>query len=247
MNQSIGIVVPAYNEAPNIGILAKRIFTILPAATLVIVDDSPPKEQEETKRVVSRLPPEIQKQITVITRKGKLGRGSAVLVGIRELLKDTKITAMFEMDADLAHDPREFPKFFDAVKKTHADVVIGSRYLGKSQIVRWPIQRRIASRMINTMINILLGLRLSDYTNGFRLYNRNAAEFLTRITLKEKGFISLSETAFRLQQQGFRLREVPITFTDRIYGTSSADAREFFSAALGIFRVRFGRFKKEMS
>ena len=95
------------------------------------------------------------------------------------------------------------------------------------------------SKIINGFLKIWLGLSLSDYTNGFRMYNRRSVEFLTKIELKEKGFIALSETAYRLKKAGFTIIEVPISFTDRKFGKSNAGIREHYDALFGAIRIRF--------
>lgn len=238
MAQNIGVIIPSYNEAINISLLIKKIFTFLPQATIVVVDDSNAEENKKLKDYLKQNDPIIHKKIILVSRHKKLGRGSAVVDGFKEMLKNRTIQYFFEMDADLAHDPKDFNKFLNAVKVTKADVVIGSRYLQNSKITRWPLRRLILSRIINTFINIWLGLNLSDYTNGFRLYNRNAIIFLTEIKLKEKGFIALSEIAFRLRSKNFKIVEVPISFTDRTHGKSSVGHRELLSALIGVVRIK---------
>lgn len=238
MNQNIGIIIPAYNESANIAILTKRIFTHLPNVKITIVDDSKIEGNLKLKKLLNIRSNLRNKNIVLISRLKKMGRGSAVIAGFREMLKNKQVKYFFEMDADLAHDPKDFAKFLKTIMSKNADLVIGSRYLEESKIIKWPLKRLILSKIINNLINIWLGLRISDYTNGFRLYNRISVEFLTNIKLKEKGFISLSEIAFRLKKQGFKIAEVPISFTDRAYGKSSAGFREFASALMGIIRIK---------
>lgn len=238
MSQNIGIIIPAYNESANIGILTKRIFLHLPNAKIVIVDDSKIESNLKLKKLLNSDSNLKNKGIILISRLRKMGRGSAVIEGFREMLKNKQIKYFFEMDADLAHDPKDFTKFSETITSKNADLVIGSRYLEGSRIIKWPLKRLILSKIINNLINIWLGLKISDYTNGFRLYNRKSVEFLTNIKLKEKGFISLSEVAFRLKGEGFKITEVPIHFTDRAYGKSSAGLKEFSSALMGIVRIK---------
>ena len=236
--QGVGVIIPAFNESENIFILLGKIFHFLPSATVLIVDDSNPLENKKLINSLTRIPAQQRKQVTVVSRNKKSGRGSAVRDGLTQLQQNKKITYFFEMDADLAHDPKDFQKFFDAVKKNKADVVIGSRYLENSTIEKWPLWRLVLSKLYNKGINVWLNLNLSDYTNGFRLYNRRAVEFLTKITLREKGFIALSEIAYRLKSNNFVVVEIPITFTDRTHGKSNATGKEYLSALLGILRIK---------
>lgn len=221
-NSDIAVVIPAYNEEKNLHILLEDIHRYLPGAFVVIVDDSPAKM--------------FFTGVTVVSRGQKLGRGSAVIRGLAEALKHKEIRYCFEMDADLAHSPSEFSRFLK--KRNSAGLIVGSRYLKQSHIVKWPMRRLIQSRLINAFLNIWLGLHLSDYTNGFRLYSRNAAEFLMTAHLRETGFIALSEIAYKLKRNGFRIMEVPITFRDRKYGFSNANIKELVRSFAGAIRIR---------
>lgn len=238
MTRNIGIIIPSYNEATNIPILIKKIFTALPQTIVIIVDDSKIEENKKLREFMKKNSKLYKDKVTLISRQKKLGRGSAVMDGLKEMLKNKPIQYFFEMDADLAHDPGDFKKFLQAVKENNVDVVSGSRYLQGSKITKWPLRRIIFSRIINIFINLLLGLKLSDYTNGFRLYNRNAVLFLTKLQLKEKGFIALSEIAYKLKRGKFKMMEVPINFTDRAHGRSSMGHRELLSALVGIIRIK---------
>lgn len=237
MTGDIGIIIPSYNESINIKLLTKSIFHHLPNARIIVVDDSNVKENARIETYVKSQ----KKDIKLISRFRKEGRGSAVIIGLNEMLKDKKINYFFEMDADLAHDPKDFHKFLDSMKSNRADLVIGSRYLNKSRIIKWPLRRLILSKIINACINIWLGINLSDYTNGFRLYNRKSVRFLSGTKLRENGFITLSEIAFKLKKNDFKILEVPINFTDRTHGKSSADTKEYTSALIGILRIKMSK------
>ena len=180
----VSIIIPAYNESKNLQILTSKILRKYPNINIVIVDDSDKEKNIKLKRTLK-----FNKQINIISRLKKMGRGSAVLEGFRFALKNKKIKIFVEMDADLAHEPDELPLFLKEIKSN--DMVVGSRYLSKSKIIKWPIARLIQSRIINYFLKIWLGLNLTDYTNGYRAYSRRAVEFLVKQKLKEMGFISL--------------------------------------------------------
>ncbi len=234
MTGLVGVIIPSYNELDNLRILLKKIVSSLPYAKVVIVDDSGKKENIRLRHYVS-----VQKRhIILISRYAKLGRGSAVMAGFQELLKHKSIQYFFEMDADLAHDPKDFSKFLKTMRSTGAGLIVGSRYLEGSNIVHWPLKRLVLSRMINWFINLVLNLHLTDYTNGFRLYSRRAVEYLTDIKMKETGFIALSEIAYKLKKKNIVITEVPITFTDRKFGASSATVHEFYRSLVGLIKLR---------
>ncbi|MBI2613556.1 MAG: glycosyltransferase [Candidatus Levybacteria bacterium] len=237
MKLSVGVIIPSFNETKNISLLTKKILSFLPDAKIIVVDDSKIENNLKLKRLL-KSDSQLKNKVILISRFKKMGRGSAIITGFREMFKNKQIKYFFEMDADMAHDPEDFSKFLGTIKSKEADLVIGSRYLEESKIIKWPLKRLILSKIINSFINIWLGLKISDYTNGFRLYNRKSVEFLTKIKLREKGFIALSEIAFRLKKNGFKIAEVPINFTDRTYGKSSAGVKEFVSALLGIIRIK---------
>lgn len=231
-NKTIAIIIPSYNEQKNLHILLKDIRKYLSGALVVIVDDS---SLEKTTDLLKMLRQHYSKTI-LISRGQKLGRGSAVIRGFLETLKHKQIQYIFEMDADLAHAPEEFDRFLAVRNK--ADLIIGSRYLKQSMIIKWPFRRLAQSKIINVFLNIWLGLNLTDYTNGFRLYCRKAAEFLLSVQLRETGFIALSEIAYKLKKNGFRIVEIPITFRDRTYGRSNANIVEILRSLMGAVRIR---------
>lgn len=223
-NRSVAVIIPAYCESDNLKILLPRLLKTLPGAHIIVVDDS-----EEPQKYYGAL---------VLTRGGKKGRGSAVLFGLKHAIINSQIHYFIEMDADLAHAPEECRSLIAAAE--YSDMVIGSRYMRGSTIRDWPMYRLVQSRIINFFLRFLLGLQLTDFTNGFRLYTRPVAEFLVRTPMKEKGFISLSEIAYKVKNHGFRMAEIPVSFTDRKFGTSNANVRELFMSLIGAFRIRMG-------
>lgn len=233
MENNLAIIIPSYNDAENVPLVVEEIRLCTPRAKIIIVDDS--NEQEKDKlRSFART----QKGLKIIERKGKGGRGSAVLDGFKEALLDKKIEYLFEMDADTSHDAKDLTKFLK--KKKSADMIIGSRYISGSKIVDWPKKRLYMSKLLNfVLLNSLFHIGIHDYTNGYRLYNRKTIEYLLSITLHEKGFLLLSETAYKLKRAGFTMYEVPITFTDRKHGLSSVHSKDLLSALYSAFKIRF--------
>ncbi|MDE2025559.1 MAG: glycosyltransferase [Patescibacteria group bacterium] len=231
--KQLAIIIPSYNDVDNLPLVIESINTIAPLSEIIVVDDSANEEKKKLPALKKQFP-----NISILERKKKSGRGSAVLEGFRHALKNKHIEYVLEMDADTSHDPKDLPSFF--AEREHADVIVGSRYLKDSKVINWPKKRLFLSRMINKMLlNNLLGLGLHDYTNGYRMYNRRAAEFLLTAPLHETGFLLLSETAYLLRKTGFTLKEVPITFTDRKFGKSSVKFTDLLENFFGAFRIRF--------
>ncbi len=213
--EHITVVIPAYNESQNLSRLIPRIMLILPQATIIVVDDSSGIERMRTKRCCIKY----KKSVIFLSRNKKGGRGSAVLDGMKVALQRTSSEIIIEMDADLAHDPKEIPRLCLSIGRY--DMVVGSRYMSGSRLASWTWSRIIQSKIINFFLKYWLDLRLTDYTNGFRAYSRRACQYLVTAPMREKGFIVLSEIAYRLSKEGFRITEVPTSFTDREYGKSA--------------------------
>ncbi len=231
------VVIPTYNEADNIARLAQALRGLSPELRIIVVDDASP---DGTGAVVDGLKPRLD-PLEVIHRRGKGGRGSACLEGIAAALKDPGARAIVEMDADFSHDPRELPDTVAAL--AGADVVVRSRYAPGSRIVDWSLARRVFSRLANAFARALLGIPLSDYTNGYRAYSRRAAEAIEPSRIESTGYIVLSETAYQLHRKGLRFAELPTVFVNRRRGQSNLSWREVLGALTGIIRLRlkYGR------
>jgi dolichol-phosphate mannosyltransferase len=233
MDKDVAIIIPSYNDAKNIPLVVKGIRSVAASAKIIVVDDSN-EEQKKKLRTFAKT----QKGLQIIEREVKSGRGSAVLDGFREALLDKQTQFVFEMDADTSHSAKDLIKFLE--KKKSADLIIGSRYIKGSKIINWPKKRLFMSKVINSfLLNLLFNLGIHDYTNGYRMYDRKAAEYLLSITLHETGFLLLSESAYQLKRAGFTLAEVPIIFTDRKHGVSSVHTKDILFALLSAFKVRF--------
>ena len=166
MKKNIGIVIPTFNEENNIVKLIKTIKSKFKDSLIVIVDDSLHKK-------IWHLIKKNKLKVSYIYRGKKLGRGSAVRVGLKELLKNKKIKFFVEMDADFSHNPDELSKNINYFYKNSLDLLIGSRYLKKSKIINWSLSRRIFSFLANYLARNLLKIPISDFTNGYRIYSKN--------------------------------------------------------------------------
>jgi len=232
-SNEVAVVIPSYNEVKNISILIKSIKQELKLVTIIIVDDSSPSENQKLKRLLKG-----KKDVILISRLSKKGRGSAVIDGFKEALKDKNVKYVFEMDSDLAHDPREFKRFIDKRNSGDYDLVIGSRYVPGGAMINIPTNRTIMSRVINKFLCYWLRIHLTDHTGGFRFYKRNSVEYLVNTNLKSKGFITLSETAYRLYRAGFKIAEVPVTVNLRRYGKSTVNTKELIDSLSFVIRMR---------
>ena len=223
----IAIVVPTYNEALNLPLLVPRIRAAASDAHVLVVDDGSP---DGTAAIAEGL------GVDVLKRSTKSGRGGAVLAGLKRVSALPDIDVFCEMDADLSHLPEELERLLAAADA--ADMVAGSRYLPGARIEGWSWRRKVWSRMSNRIIRTVLGVPMTDFTNGYRIYSRRAVDHLASRRLRETGYISLSEWAYALHRAGMTITEVPTTFINRRLGTSNMSASEAVNALRGLIRMR---------
>ncbi len=230
------IVIPTFNERPNIVQLADRLLELYPQADVLVVDDSSKDGTADAVREAQARHGTGRLQLLV--RFGKGGRGSAVLAGFQKALDGPYAYAM-EMDADFSHKPEEIALFWEKIKT--CDCVIGSRYLPGSEIHHWGWKRTFFSHYANMYARAVLKIPLSDYTNGFRLYTRRALESIDPSMIDAKGYVVLSEVAYQLHKKNMRFGEVPTVFVNRRRGASNLGFHEISEAFFSILRIRWPR------
>ena len=238
MKKNIGIVIPTFNEENNIVKLIKTIKSKFKDSLIVIVDDSLHKK-------IWHLIKKNKLKVSYIYRGKKLGRGSAVRVGLKKLLKNKKIKFFVEMDADFSHNPVELPKNINYFYKNSLDLLIGSRYLKKSKIINWSLSRRIFSFLSNYLARNLLKIPISDFTNGYRIYSKNAVKKIIKNCGKiGSGFIMLSEILVELHINNFKIREIESIFVNRERGESSVNLKLILVSLLGLIKLYFNKKKR---
>jgi glycosyltransferase involved in cell wall biosynthesis len=208
------IVIPTYEEALNIAEVLTRVRAAVPAADILVMDDNSPDGTADLARATSA---ELG-QIDVIVRPKKDGLGNAYRHGFREGM-DRGYEVLVQMDADLSHDPAALPSLFAALEDG-ADAVIGSRYVPGGSVPHWPWYRRALSKYGNWYACFVLGMTVHDATAGFRAYRVEALQAIDVFTTRAQGYGFQIETAYRVSRSGRSLTEVPITFADRVRGTS---------------------------
>ena len=209
----MAVIVPTYNERDNLEPIVGRIRASVPAADILVVDDNSPDGTGEIADKLAAGDPHVH----VLHREGKAGLGAAYIAGFAWGL-ERGYAALVESDADGSHDPADLPAMLAALED--ADLVIGSRYVPGGTTVNWPRSREILSRGANIYANFMLGLGVHDATAGYRAYR---AETLRAIGLEEvesQGYCFQIDLTLRTAQEGLRIREVPITFTERARGAS---------------------------
>lgn len=211
------VIIPTYNEIENLPLITGRVLEATPDVHILIVDDNSP---DGTGDLADKYA-ESNDHIHVLHREGKGGLLGAYIAGFKwGLERDYEV--LCEMDADGSHAPEQLHLLLEQIDKG-ADLVIGSRYVPGGETVNWPASREYLSRLGNLYISFALGAGLSDMTAGYRAFRRSLLESIDFDELSKAGYIFQVDLAFRAVKEGFDVREVPITFTEREFGESKLD------------------------
>jgi len=228
------VIIPTYNEKENIEKMVRKVFSLSKPFHLLIIDDGSP---DGTASIVKGLQKEFKESLHLLERKGKLGLGTAYIAGFKwGIEKGYKY--IFEMDCDFSHNPDDLVRLHDACE-AGADVAIGSRYCKGGRVSNWPLGRIMMSYFASVYVRLVLWMNIKDTTAGFKCYS---AEVLKNIALDEVRFIGYAfqiEMKYRAWKKGYKLVEVPITFVDRIEGTSKMSTGIFKEAFWGVIQMRF--------
>ena len=225
------VVIPTYNERENIKGITAEILASSPEVEVLIVDDNSPDGSGRLADEMAAANPRVR----VMHRAGKLGLGSAYIEGFKYALANGYGYVM-EMDADYSHDPAEIPNFIAAMKDS--DVVVGSRYIGGVRILNWPIKRLMLSYSASIYTRLITGLNLIDCTSGFKCFKREVLEALDLGRIHSDGYSFQIEMNFLCQQKGFRLKEIPIVFTERMQGHSKMNKGIILEALLVVWLLK---------
>ena len=212
-NPRVLVVIPTYNERENISLILGRLRAAVPTASALVVDDGSPDGTGEIADAIAKTDENVQ----VLHRSGKLGLGTAYIAGFHWGLEQG-YDVLVEMDADGSHAPEELPRLLSALGQ--ADLVIGSRYVAGGSVVNWPKHREVLSKGANLYSRLALGAPIHDITAGFRAYRAEVLRTLKLDEIASQGYCFQIDLAWRTYQAGFRVVEVPITFTERAIGAS---------------------------
>lgn len=230
------VVIPTYNEADNIGRIVPAVLARDPDLSVLVVDDNSP---DGTAAVVKALP-DYGGRVRMLERPGKAGLGAAYIAGFQWVLANTDAEAVFEMDADFSHDPDDLVRLYKACSEGGADMSVGSRYVKGGHVRDWSWDRIVLSYCASLYVRLVLWLGVRDTTAGFVCYK---AEVLRTLELDKVRFIGYAfqiEMKYRTRLAGYRIAEVPITFVDRLKGTSKMSMNIFREALWGVLQMRFG-------
>jgi len=227
------VVIPTYNERESLPRIVPLVLDQDPGLHVLVVDDASPDGTGEVAEDLARLHPG---RVHVLHRTAKEGLGRAYVAGFRwGLARDYAHLA--EMDADLSHPADRLPDFLEAIG--HVDVVVGSRYVGgRANVVNWPISRLFISVFGSWYARTITGLPLSDATGGFNMFRREVLETIDLARIESNGYSFQIELKFRAWKKGFRIREIPIVFTERAEGESKMSGAIVREAVWKVWKLR---------
>lgn len=233
----IALIIPSYNESIALKEFLVRLLPILPNyVAIIIADDSEKEVSTIIENQIAEINELTQNKILIDSADSKSGRGAAVKRGMSRAIKlYPNLEHIIECDADGSHTPNDVHKLL--ISDETVDMLVGSRYLNGSKISNWPLQRRIFSKILNTVIPRILDVPLKDVTNGLRRYSIRSVKLLISRESINSGFVYLSEQALILRTANYTFKETPIHFVNRIHGESTVTSREVLDSILGISKL----------
>ena len=230
------IVVPTYNEKKNIEKLIKLIHRSVPAAQVLVVDDSSP---DKTYELVTKLRKKDKKLHLLLRDRSVKGRGWAGRDGFVKALA-MGADVVVEMDADLSHQPQYIPALIRPIVSGEADVVLGSRYMRGGKDIDRPFYRQVTSNFAKNYLKLVLGLKAQDPTSGFRAYSKDALLKIRVKTLTARDPFTVSEILYRCYRADLKIKESPIEFVDRTEGESKLQITTLLKYLARALALRLG-------
>ena len=225
------IIIPTYNELENLPRLLPEVLSKEEGIHILIVDDNSPdgtaafvEDQMTTNN-----------RIHLIKRPSKQGLGTAYIAGFKFALKNG-YDFVFEMDADFSHDPKEIPRFLDEIK--NSDVVLGSRYINGVNVINWPMRRLLLSSFANFYTRSITGMPVHDATVGYKCFRIKVLQAIDLDKVKSNGYAFQIEMSFKAWKKGFKVKEIPIIFVDRVKGKSKMSKKIVREAVMMVWKLR---------
>lgn len=237
------VIIPTYNEKENIRKVIELVFSLDEVLNVLIVDDSSP---DGTSAIVLDLMLKYPNRLFLEQRKEKSGLGTAYIFGFKWAL-ERNYQFIFEMDADLSHNPLDLPRLLAACKTDGYDLAIGSRYCKGVNVVNWPMSRVLLSFFASKYVRLILGIPVHDTTAGFKCYKRKVLETINFDKIQFVGYAFQIEMKFKTWKCGFKIVEVPVIFTDRTEGQSKMSTGIIKEAIGGVIKLKILSFFTKFS
>lgn len=228
------VVIPTYNEIENMELLLREIISLQQGFDVLVVDDNSP---DGTSDVVEKLIEEYPNTLFLLKRTSKLGLGTAYIAGFKWAL-ERPYGFIFEMDADFSHNPKDLIRLYNTCKDQNFDMAIGSRYVTGVNVVNWPMNRVLLSWGASKYVRWITGMKIDDTTAGFICYKRSVLQAINLEAIKFVGYAFQIEMKFKTHLKKFKIKEVPVIFTDRTKGTSKMSKGIISEAIFGVLTMK---------
>ncbi|MDX1667726.1 MAG: polyprenol monophosphomannose synthase [Saprospiraceae bacterium] len=228
------VIIPTYNERENIARMIEAVLALPHAFDILIVDDGSPDGTADLVRVGQDKYPD---RVFLMERPGKLGLGTAYIKGFKWGL-ERSYAYIFEMDADFSHDPADLLRLREACAEDGADMAVGSRYVQGGRLKNWPLGRIALSYGASLYVRLITWMNVKDPTAGFVCYRREVLETIDLNSIRFVGYAFQIEMKFAAKLLGFKIVEIPITFTDRLEGSSKMSRGIVKEAIWGVIQMR---------
>ncbi|MDT0559668.1 polyprenol monophosphomannose synthase [Ichthyenterobacterium sp. W332] len=229
------VIIPTYNEIENIEAIIKAVCIQDKAFHVLIVDDNSP---DGTAEVVTSLQNSFSDQLFLLNRTEKKGLGTAYIDGFKWCLNQS-YQYIFEMDADFSHNPKDLIKLYNVCANDGFDLAIGSRYIDGINVVNWPMSRILLSYFASKYVRLITRMKINDTTAGFICYRREVLEAIDLQKIRFIGYAFQIEMKFKAHLKGFKIKEVPVIFTDRVKGKSKMSGSIISEAVFGVISMKF--------
>ena len=227
------VIIPTYNEIENVEAISRAIMSLNPKFDILFIDDNSP---DGTAEKVKSLMREFNGRIFLEQRRGKLGLGTAYIHGFKWAITNN-YDYVFEMDCDFSHDPNDLIRLFDSCRDG-ADLVIGSRYCKGGKVKNWPVDRILMSYFASIYVRLILCIGVKDTTAGFKCFRTEVLKKINLDNVSFKGYAFQICMKYAAIRHGFKVKEIPITFIDRIHGESKMSTGIFKEAFFGVWKMR---------
>lgn len=236
------VIIPTYNEKENIAAIIDAVMNLPHAFDVLVIDDGSP---DGTAGIVREKMQQRPGRIHLVERSGKLGLGTAYIAGFKWALERPHYLYIFEMDADFSHNPDDLMGLYAICSSGEADMAVGSRYVTGVNVVNWPMGRVLMSYYASAYVRIVTGLPVRDTTAGFACYTRRVLETIPLDKIRFKGYAFQIEMKFTTYKYGFRIKELPIIFVNRVLGTSKMSSGIFGEAVFGVISLKVNSWFKK--
>ena len=233
MQESI-VIIPTYNEIENIEAIIDAVLSQCDDVHVLVVDDNSP---DNTAQKVEACQSRYADRLFLLKRTGKQGLGTAYVDGFKWCLK-RHYMFIFEMDADFSHDPRDLKRLYEVCRDQGVELAIGSRYIQGVNVVNWPLSRVLLSYAASLYVRLITGMKIFDPTSGFICYRRSVLEAINLDEITFIGYAFQIEMKYNTYKKKFNIQEIPIIFTDRLYGVSKLSKGIIKEAVFGVIQMR---------